>query len=219
MLEHAQFLLSANQLYQLPEDRGKEIAFCGRSNAGKSTAINCLTRQHRLARTSKAPGRTQLINVFTINPHQRLIDLPGYGFARVSSEVKYHWRYLLTRYFATRRSLCGIVLMMDSRHPLQTSDHQMIELARLQPKNILILLTKADKLSKSQQAQVLRHVQQYFASDPSITVQCFSGKKPTGVIEARAYIEQLLACSSAAEHCPLTDSHQGPNDEPTSLSS
>src|SRR5690606_3359239 len=129
VLQHTHFLKSVNQLSQLPPDLGLEVAFAGRSNAGKSSAINCITGIHRLARTSKTPGRTQLINYFTVAEHRYLVDLPGYGFARVPERIKQHWHQLLNRYLEERKSLQGLFLMMDIRHPLTPLDKQLLDWA------------------------------------------------------------------------------------------
>ena len=144
----AQFLLSAPTLSQCPDDTGCEVAFAGRSNAGKSSAINVLTRQGKLARTSKTPGRTQLINFFSLTEHCRLVDLPGYGYAKVPKAVKQRWDEHLAEYLQRRQSLRGLILLMDVRHPLQDFDRQMVLWADQSDMPVHILLTKADKLKR-----------------------------------------------------------------------
>ena len=144
----AQFLTSAAKLHQCPPDEGWEVAFAGRSNAGKSSAINSLTNNQKLAKTSKTPGRTQLINFFELSPAQRLVDLPGYGFAKVPVAVKKEWTRQLENYLAKRQCLRGMILLMDVRHPLQPFDEQMLNWALAAHMPVHILLTKADKLKK-----------------------------------------------------------------------
>lgn len=129
----AKFMLSAPNVRLAPDDVGVEVAFAGRSNAGKSSAINTLTQQKALARISKTPGRTQLLNFFALSDAQRLVDLPGYGFAKVPEAVKKDWHAMMERYLAERKSLCGIVLVMDIRHPLTEFDWQMLECASIEP--------------------------------------------------------------------------------------
>jgi len=143
-----EFLKSANDKKQLPPDIGAEVAFGGRSNAGKSSALNAITGFKRLARTSKTPGRTQLINFFQLDPQRRLVDLPGYGYAKVPDAIKFHWEKILSEYIMQRQSLKGIVLLMDIRHPLKPLDWQMIEWGLSQQLPLHILLTKADKLKR-----------------------------------------------------------------------
>ena len=143
-----EFLISAQTLKQCPDDRGFEVAFAGRSNAGKSSAINTLTRNKGLARTSKTPGRTQLINHFEIEPEKRLVDLPGYGYAKVPKAIKAKWDRNLAEYLQNRNSLSGLVLLMDIRHPLQDYDRQMLNWAAQAGLPVHILLTKADKLKR-----------------------------------------------------------------------
>lgn len=149
ILHKAQFLKSAAQLSQLPNDNGIEIAFAGRSNAGKSTAINVLTGIKGLAKTSKTPGRTQLINLFAIDDQRRLVDLPGYGYAAVPQAVKERWQQTLSRYLQNRQCLRGLILLMDIRHPLTEFDQHIIQWATSAKLPIYILLTKADKLARA----------------------------------------------------------------------
>lgn len=143
----ASFLTSAPGLRQCPPDSGAEVAFAGRSNAGKSSAINALTGQRKLARTSKTPGRTQLLNFFELDESRRIVDLPGYGFAQVPLAVKNAWQRNLDEYLSKRKSLRGLVLLMDIRHPLQPFDTQMLEWAQRSAMPMHVLLTKADKLN------------------------------------------------------------------------
>ncbi len=176
----------------LPASRA-ELAFAGRSNAGKSSAINLLTRQNRLAFTSKTPGRTQLINFFELEADVYLVDLPGYGYARVPPEVKAKWEALLSRYLQERAALVGMVLIMDARHPLTPLDRRMLDWFLPSGKPVHILLSKADKLSGNERAQALRGVKQALAGDENVSVQLFSSLSGLGADEAAARIEGLLA--------------------------
>lgn len=177
----AVFLKSAAQLIHLPEDTGIEIAFAGRSNAGKSTALNTLTQNKRLARTSKTPGRTQLINLFTLDDTRRLVDLPGYGYAKVPESVKRDWQHLLARYLETRESLKGLVLLMDCRHPLTKLDSLLIDFTSQYQLRLHVLLNKADKISKSAMKQTCAKVQAHLASfDAPFSIQPFSSLNKLG---------------------------------------
>lgn len=179
----AKFLKSSPRADQLPEDSGYEVAFAGRSNAGKSSALNCLTGIRQLARTSKTPGRTQLINLFTLNDEsRRLIDLPGYGYAKVALSVKHDWQKNLAHYLDVRKSLRGLVLLMDIRHPLKELDQSMINWALDRQLPVHILLTKADKLSRGNVQNTILQVRRHYelVSD-LITVQGFSSLKKQGV--------------------------------------
>jgi GTP-binding protein len=147
LYQQAQYFLSTHHFHQLPADVGREVAFAGRSNAGKSSAINAIVGQKSLARTSKTPGRTQQIVFFKLDEERRLVDLPGYGFAKVPLKVKEHWQQLLEKYLHTRESFQGLILMMDIRHPLTEFDQQMLLWCQLSNMPVHILLTKADKLS------------------------------------------------------------------------
>jgi GTP-binding protein len=187
----AQFLLSAWQPHQFPADQGTEVAFAGRSNAGKSSALNAITGRRDLARTSKTPGRTQLINFFELATGHRLADLPGYGYAKVPEEMKRHWRELMSRYVEMRQSLVGLLLIMDARHPLTEFDWQMLEWTRANGLDSHLLLTKADKLNRGEATQALRSVRARVA--PEVTVQLFSAPDKTGVDEARGRVLQMLA--------------------------
>jgi GTP-binding protein len=184
----AEFISSAAQPADFPGDEGIEIAFAGRSNCGKSSAINAITGRRNLARTSRTPGRTQLINFFELAPGERLVDLPGYGFARVSEAKRRRWRDLIGAYFAQRRSLGGIVLIMDSRHPLKDLDWQLIEQA--QDLSLHVLLSKADKLGRAQADATLRDARR--ALGPRASVQLFSAVSGLGVDEARDRVADLV---------------------------
>lgn len=177
----AKFLISAAKLAQLPADDGCEVAFAGRSNAGKSSAINVLTGNQQLARTSKTPGRTQLINIFALDVQRRLVDLPGYGYAKVSKQVKQQWDALLDDYLRNRRSLRGLILLMDSRHPLKEFDLQLIQWCADAELPLHILLTKSDKLSRGAAANTLQKVKAGLKKTmPQASVQLFSALKKSG---------------------------------------
>ncbi|PVZ70518.1 ribosome biogenesis GTP-binding protein YihA/YsxC [Pelagibaculum spongiae] len=181
----ASYLISAAELSQLPEDTGFEVAFAGRSNAGKSSAINTICNQKSLCRTSKTPGRTQLINQFELDDTHRLTDLPGYGYAKVPEAMKRRWQKTLGEYLETRKCLQGVVLMMDIRHPMSSHDLQMLEWARACNMPVHCLLTKADKLkrgpAKSTLLQVLKELKKM---SPLFTAQMFSSSKRDGLPEA-----------------------------------
>ncbi|WP_163831249.1 ribosome biogenesis GTP-binding protein YihA/YsxC [Spartinivicinus ruber] len=191
--QKAQFLTSASNLSQCPEDQGYEVAFAGRSNAGKSSALNTLTGSKKLARTSKTPGRTQLINFFSISDLQRLVDLPGYGYAKVPEEMKKQWQYHLEQYLSQRQCLMGIVLMMDIRHPLKDFDLMVMQWANSCEMPLHILLTKADKLKYGAAKQTLSKLQSIIGSYHNpISVQLFSALKKTGVDELRVKLSGWL---------------------------
>jgi GTP-binding protein len=176
------FVMSAPDIRHLPSDEGIEVAFAGRSNAGKSSALNTLTQQKALARISKTPGRTQLINLFEVEPGIRLVDLPGYGYAQVPEEMKIKWQRSLGEYLQMRNSLKGLIVLMDIRHPLKDLDRQMIEWAVAVGTPVMLLLTKADKLaSGARQAQVkmVREAVKEYMGD--IQVEAFSSLKKQGV--------------------------------------
>jgi GTP-binding protein len=187
----ARFLTSAWQPGQFPADEGAEVAFAGRSNAGKSSALNAITGRKDLARTSKTPGRTQLINFFDLGPGRRLTDLPGYGYAKVPAMIQQHWRELMSRYVEARQSLSGLVIVMDARRPLTDFDVQMLEWARANQLSAHLLLTKADKLSRSEGLNVLRQV--LARTGDTATAQLFSAPDRTGVDEARREVLRMLA--------------------------
>jgi GTP-binding protein len=174
-------LTSAARLAKCPPDTGAEVAFAGRSNAGKSSAINTLTDNKKMAKTSKTPGRTQLINFFTISEQQRLVDLPGYGYAKVPLEVKNEWQKHLEHYLRERQSLAGLVLLMDCRHPLQDFDRMMLSWAQSCEMPVHILLTKADKLKKGPANNTLHAVRRELLSMEGVSVQLFSSLKRSGL--------------------------------------
>ena len=190
----ARFLLSAADGHQLPRDEAAEIAFAGRSNAGKSSALNALCGMKQLARVSKTPGRTQLINLFDLpgEPFDgaRLVDLPGYGFAQVPEAMRQQWRKLVGGYVAGRANLRGVVVVMDIRHPLTDIDRQMLEWAEAHGRRVHVLLTKADKLSFGAARQVLLKVQAELGERAG--VQLFSAQAKLGVDEAREAVLRLL---------------------------
>jgi GTP-binding protein len=187
----AAFLTSAAKLKQSPADTGYEVAFAGRSNAGKSSAINTICDQRSLARTSKTPGRTQLLNFFAIDEVRRLVDLPGYGYAKVAEGIKREWQGTLSAYLEERECLRGLMLMMDIRHPLKDYDLQMLNWADQIALPVHILLTKADKLKKGQASNAVLQVRaQLLKINDSFSVQGFSSLKKTGVEEAHAKLDE-----------------------------
>ncbi|MEP1593511.1 MAG: ribosome biogenesis GTP-binding protein YihA/YsxC, partial [Halieaceae bacterium] len=193
----ASFLTSAGKVSQCPADEGWEVAFAGRSNAGKSSAINSLTQNKKLARTSKTPGRTQLLNFFELSEQQRLVDLPGYGFAKVPQAVKREWTKQLENYLQQRQSLRGLVLLMDTRHPLQPFDQQMLDWALAAHMPVHILLTKADKLKKGPGKSTLLQVRAELAEHGDlVSVQLFSALKHTGHQELIAVLNAWLTDAS-----------------------
>ncbi len=182
----AEFLLSVNNWSQLPQDDAIEIAFAGRSNAGKSSAINTISEIKSLCRTSKTPGRTQMINYFSIDPQRHLVDLPGYGYAKVPLKVKLHWQNLLERYLIERASLKGVIMIMDVRRPLTEYDVLMLQWCQKAEMPAHILLTKADKFKRGAAQNILLKVRQTIKVEyPGTTVQLFSALKKTGVEDAR----------------------------------
>jgi GTP-binding protein len=219
-LQGAQFVLAAHRISQLPADQGAEVAFAGRSNAGKSSALNALTNHKGLARTSKTPGRTQQMVAFSLPPYKdvpvsrvqdaqerppptqvdgqptsdvRLIDLPGYGYAKVPLEMREHWKLEIDAYLHQRRSLRGLVLIVDIRHPLKEFDRQMLEFCFATQLPCHLLLTKADKLSRGQATQALATLRKQFAAEGlHATAQIFSSSAGTGVEEARQAVMTLL---------------------------
>ncbi|GHE89103.1 putative GTP-binding protein EngB [Thalassotalea profundi] len=202
-LSKATFTISAPDIRRLPEDTGIEVAFAGRSNAGKSSALNTLTNQKSLARISKTPGRTQLINVFEVGENQRLIDLPGYGFAKVPLEMKKKWQKALGEYLEKRKSLKGLVVLMDIRHPLKDLDRDLIEWAADSKLPVLALLTKSDKLSSGKaSAEVLKVKKNLSALNADIRVQAFSSLKRTGCDSANQIICDWLAQANKIESTP-----------------
>lgn len=181
LYQSATFLLSAARLAQLPVDQGVEVAFAGRSNAGKSSVLNVICQQKSIARTSKTPGRTQHINVFELDDDRRLIDLPGYGYAKVPEKMKRDWQSTMDRYLQTRQSLSGIILVMDIRHPLKEFDRMMVEWAFECQLPTHILLNKADKLKRGAAKNTLLTVQRELEDyQPLVSVQLFSALKRQG---------------------------------------
>ena len=186
----AKFILSANDTKQFVCDEGTEVAFAGRSNSGKSSAINVIVNRRQFARTSKTPGRTQLINFFELNDKKRIVDLPGYGFARVNESVKEHWGRLLSYYFENRESLQGLFVIVDIRRGLSEYDRDMLFFAKLQNIAIHILLTKVDKVKRRIANNTLIEVRE--GLEDSASVQLFSSLKRQGLIEARKIMEEFL---------------------------
>ncbi|WP_066452423.1 ribosome biogenesis GTP-binding protein YihA/YsxC [Halomonas chromatireducens] len=192
----ARFMTSAPTLAHCPPDEGAEVAFAGRSNAGKSSAINTLTRQKALARTSRTPGRTQLINLFSLGDDttRRLVDLPGYGYAKVPEEVKREWQRHLAEYLRARQSLKGVVLVMDVRHPLTEFDQTLLGWADEQEMPVHILLTKSDKLKSGAAKSALQQVRTRLREwDDLVSIQLFSSLKREGVDEASRRLDGWLA--------------------------
>ncbi|HEY9199863.1 MAG TPA: ribosome biogenesis GTP-binding protein YihA/YsxC [Gammaproteobacteria bacterium] len=188
-----QFLKSAARLDQAPPDEGREAAFAGRSNAGKSSALNLITGHKGLARTSKTPGRTQLINFFSVTPKARLVDLPGYGYAKVPQEVKAQWERHLNHYLERRTTLAGLVLLMDVRHPLTDFDRQMLAWCRQSDLPVHVLLTKSDKLKRGAAQNTLLAVRRELGQlHPAATAQLFSALDGTGLDEARDRVAAWL---------------------------
>jgi GTP-binding protein len=194
----AHYLTSAHRLDQLPADAGAEIAFAGRSNAGKSSALNAICDHEGLARTSKTPGRTQQIVVFPLDESHRLIDLPGYGYAKVPERLRAHWRGTIDAYLRTRASLRGVVIVMDARHPLREFDRSMLEFASATGRRSLCLLSKSDKLSRGEGARVLAAVRAELASlAPDAHAELFSSLSGAGLEAARTRLAAWLFGDSA----------------------
>lgn len=193
LFSQATFYTTVNHIRDLPFHGGKEVAFVGRSNAGKSSAINTLANHVRLAFTSKTPGRTQHLNYFSLSPDKFLVDLPGYGYAKVPPDVQKHWEALLGQYLQTRDELCGLVVIMDSRHPLTALDEAMLEWFAPTGKPVHVLLTKSDKLSRQQATLTLSRVKSYLLEHyPQCSVQLFSSLKKLGMEEAEKVIAGWL---------------------------
>jgi GTP-binding protein len=189
----ASFLTSAAKFTQCPPDEGYEVAFAGRSNAGKSSAINVICDHRGLAKTSKTPGRTQLLNFFALDEERRLVDLPGYGYAKVSVSIKKDWQGNLATYLEKRQCLKGLILMMDSRHPLKDFDVQMLEWAAHIELPVHVLLTKADKLKKGPASASYQKVKAALKEmDGKFSVQLFSSLKKSGISEAHQKLNQWL---------------------------
>ena len=191
--QRARFLLSAGKMSQLPPDQGAEAAFVGRSNAGKSSVVNAITGINSLARTSKTPGRTQLINYFTLDEERRLVDLPGYGYAKVSEEIKKNWANIINDYLNGRKSLKGLVLIVDVRRPLREEEWRLLDWCRDADLPVHVLLNKADKLPRGAAKEKLLALKRDLAGEPH-TAQLFSASKKTGVEEVHAVLDQWLGC-------------------------
>lgn len=190
LLRNATYLKSVHELHQLPPEGGWEVAIAGRSNAGKSSAINTIVDHSSLARTSKTPGRTQQIIYFEVVPDRYLVDLPGYGYAKVSRSLRGHWQALIDDFFQSRESLRGLVVVMDVRHPLQEFDLQLLSYAAARALPCHCLLTKADKLPRGQQSKTLLETRR--ALGPAVSVQLFSATSRLGVDEARGLLMDWL---------------------------
>jgi GTP-binding protein len=190
----ASYVISAHRLRQLPPDSGIEVAFAGRSNAGKSIAINTFTDQKSLARTSKTPGRTQQIVIFDIDTEKRIADLPGYGYAKVPAELKAHWRKVMQQYFNQRESIRGVVLVMDIRHPMRAFDEQMLNWCSASGVPCHVLLTKADKLKRGPAQATLLQVRK--ALPQIATAQVFSAKSRAGLAELITRLNQWYGFTS-----------------------
>lgn len=191
LYHQARYLSSASHLDNAPADEGLEIAFAGRSNAGKSSAINALTGQKALARISKTPGRTQLLNFFEIDDERKFVDLPGYGYAKVPAAVKQKWQKMMETYLHERKALCGIVLVMDIRHPLTDFDWQMIQWCEHSNLPLHILLTKADKLKFGAAKNTLLKVQRELGeASIAITLQLFSSLKKSGIEDIHQILDE-----------------------------
>ncbi|WP_223789656.1 ribosome biogenesis GTP-binding protein YihA/YsxC [Marinicella meishanensis] len=184
LFSHCEFLISAYKTSQLPPDEGMEIAFAGRSNSGKSTTINALTNHKGLAKVSKTPGRTQLFNCFQFQPNMRLVDLPGYGYAKVPAKMKKHWDKEIDSYLMNRQSLIGVVIIMDIRHPMKKFDEQMLTWAHQSGLHSHVLLNKADKLNNNDIKKTLMQVNQQIKQySQSTTCQVFSALRRQGTAE------------------------------------
>lgn len=200
LMNRAVFLNSVPRVTLGPADAGFEVAFAGRSNAGKSSAINAMTRHNGLARTSKTPGRTQHLVYFELTPDWRLVDLPGYGYAKVALKARQQWGQAIEEYLTTRQALIGMVLLMDIRHPITELDAQFIHWSTSRNMPLLILLTKADKLKRGAAKSTLLQVQKSLADATNITVQMFSSLKNEGVADACEHVAQWF------EHASVTSS-------------
>ncbi|MFI4938265.1 MAG: ribosome biogenesis GTP-binding protein YihA/YsxC [Candidatus Berkiellales bacterium] len=185
-----EFLKSAPTLTQSPDDVGIEVAFVGRSNAGKSSAINAITGKAKLARTSKTPGRTQMMNFFRIDEDRRLVDLPGFGYAKVPKQIQEQAEHLLNNYLSYRQCLQGLILLMDIRHPLTTIDKELLAFANQCELPVHILLTKCDKLTRGASQNTLLQIRKELSSYPDLSVQTFSALRRVGIEEAQAKLDE-----------------------------
>jgi GTP-binding protein len=193
----AKFINSAPRLQDAPPDQGMEIAVAGRSNAGKSSAINTLVQQNALARVSKTPGRTQLLNFFAIDEQRKLVDLPGYGYAKVPLAIKNDWQKMMESYLKNRQALCGIVLVMDIRHPLTEFDWQMVEWCEHSKLPLHILLTKADKLKFGAAKNTLLKVQKELGNTSIVvTLQLFSALNKTGIDDIHQMLDEWFGLNT-----------------------
>lgn len=213
LLHQARFTVSVPEPRLLPPDRGREIAFAGRSNAGKSSAINVLCGQHGLARTSRTPGRTQHLVVFELDGDRRLIDLPGFGYAKVDKSTRAHWERALPEYLETRRALAGLVLLMDIRHPLKPQDLVLLEWCRDSEVPVRVLLSKADKLGRGQAMATLHQVTAaLLRMHCPGSAQIFSALKNTGTEDAWRLIGDWLALGGSPDaHAPDSPGNAGPD--------
>ncbi len=194
------FIKSINTFPQLPPDIGLEVALAGRSNAGKSSALNALTNQRQLARVSKTPGRTRMLNYFEVEPERYLVDLPGYGYAQVPEAVRYHWQTLMERYLRERISLRGLLLLIDVRRPPTDLDCQLLEWCIFRQLPVHILLTKADKLSRGAAQTALKKLRQSLkTANPAVSAQLFSAQNSQGIQQAHAQLDIWLNYSDAAD--------------------
>ncbi len=191
------FITSAAEPHQLAPDAGLEVAFAGRSNSGKSTAINAITQRSGLARVSRTPGRTQLINFFELADARRLVDLPGYGFAKVPERIRLHWLELMEYYFNVRESLVGLMLIVDSRRGLGAQDAAMLEWVLSRQRSAHVLLTKADKLNRRDSQRVLKETATA-CEDTAVTTQLFSAHAKQGIDEARQVMQRWLESSTSS---------------------
>lgn len=191
-LQHTRFVLLSPDMDHVPPDSGWEVAFAGRSNAGKSSAINALVGHKGLARTSKTPGRTQALVFFAVDEERRLIDLPGYGYAKVSADLKAQWHRTLDTFLNQRQALRGMILLMDSRHPLAEFDWQMLHWCQSKALPLLILLSKADKLTRREAHATLNKVNQELTGVKNVIVQLFSTEQPVAIEQARDVIAGWL---------------------------
>jgi len=199
----ATYLTSAAEISQTPPDEGYEVAFAGRSNAGKSSAINTLCQQKALARTSKTPGRTRLLNFFELDDERRLVDLPGYGYAKVAVSVKNQWQQSLAQYMEKRQCLKGLILLMDCRHPMPDFDRQMLEWNVHNGYPTHILLTKSDKLKKGPASSALLKMRKEISAfGDAVTVQLFSSLKRQGIDEVHRVLDGWFELSVAGKKNP-----------------
>ncbi|HNO74349.1 MAG TPA: ribosome biogenesis GTP-binding protein YihA/YsxC [Nitrosomonas mobilis] len=209
LFSKAEFYTTVNHLRDLPKEPGVEIAFAGRSNAGKSSAINTLAGRGRFAFVSKTPGRTQHINFFQLGTRRFIVDLPGYGYAKVPLAIRQHWTELLSRYLQTRETLFGMVLIMDIRHPIMPLDVQMLEWFALTKKPVHILLSKADKINRSKAAETLRLVRNYLAAHQIAgSAQIFSSMTSEGKDEAILLLANWLESGEQALQMAYTETGQ-----------